>query len=66
MKGYFWVTIFNRNRTIIKQVKMERGSALCEFIMYLEKHGFAPLNDVLYYNKKTGYKVIFNLCWQRL
>jgi hypothetical protein len=59
MKEYYWVTIFNRNRTIIKQVKMERGAALCEFIMYLEKRGFAPLNDAFYYNKATGYRVIF-------
>ena len=59
MKEYYWVTIFNRNRTVIKQVKMERGAALCEFIMYLEKHGFVALNDAFYYNKTTGYRVIF-------
>lgn len=59
MKENYWITIFNRNRTVIKQVNMERGAALCEFIMYLEKHGFVPLNDALYYNKATGYRVIF-------
>lgn len=59
MREYYWITIFNRNRTIIKQVKMERGAALCEFIMFLEKRGFVALNDVLYYNKETGYRVIF-------
>ena len=59
MREYYWITVFNRNRTIIKQVKMERGSALCEFIMFLETRSFVALNDAFYYNKTTGYRVIF-------
>lgn len=66
MKEYYWVTVFNRNRDLVKQVRMRRDALLSEFLAWLTKNGFEPLNDAFYYNKETGYKVIFNLCWQRL